>query len=67
MQANAYIKQLLKQQGGSLEKVKEVLATYAKSIGSSGTDTSSSGAADDGDATTDRERANIRQLIERLE
>lgn len=64
--ANAYIKQLLKQQGGSLEKVKEVLATYAKSIGSSGTDTSS-GAADDGDATTDRERANIRQLIERLE
>jgi hypothetical protein len=66
MQANAYIKQLLKQQGGSLEKVKEVLATYAKSIGRPGTDTSSS-ATDDGDATTDRERANIRQLIERLE
>jgi hypothetical protein len=68
VQANAYIKQLLKQQGGSLEKVKEVLATYEKSIGSGGgSGSGSSASGDDGDdAGSEREKANVRELMARL-
>jgi len=56
--ANAYIKQLLKQHGSSLSKVKEVLQSYEQSIGS-GDDTT--------DAGVEGEKAQIRHLIEQLE